>query len=49
MNFLDDETDELDYEKIIRTILDGDVTNISLITSNGKFYAIDADNNSCHG
>ena len=43
MNFLDDGTDEEYYEKINRTILDGNVMNVSLIFIEGKYGAIDTD------
>ena len=49
MGFLDDGTDEEIYEHIIRTILDGNVVNMSLIIMEGKYCAIDTDDSSCHG
>ena len=49
MNFIDDGTDEVEYEKINITIIDGDFTNISLIIYKGNYYAIDAYDTSCHG
>ena len=49
MNFIDDGRDEVEYEKINITIIDGDFTNISLIIYKGNYYAIDAYDTSCHG
>ena len=46
--FLDDRTDEKHYKNINRTILDGTVMNMSLITTEGKYGAIDTDDYSCH-
>ena len=42
-------TDEEYYENINRTILDGNVMNMSLIITEGKYGAIDTDDYSCHG
>ena len=47
--FLDDGTDEEIYEKINQTILDGNVMNMYLIITEGKYGAIDTDDSSCHG
>ena len=41
MNFLNDGTYEVEYEKTNRTILDCDVTNMELITSKGDFVHLD--------
>ena len=49
INFLDDVTDEEDYENINWTILDGDGINISLIIMEGNYGAIDADGYKFHG
>ena len=49
MNFIDDGTDNVDYEKTSRTILDGSVTNMSLVVSKGDFGDIDAEDTQCHG
>ena len=43
MIFIDDETDDVDYEHINRTMLDGYVTTKMLsVISKRKFAAIDA-------
>ena len=49
MNFIYDRTDEVEYEHINRTIIDGHFNNISLIISKGDYYAIDAYDTSSHG
>ena len=49
MDVVDDGTDEEDYKHINITILDGNVMNIYLIITEGKYGAIDADNSSCCG
>ena len=49
MNCLDYIKDDVDYEFINIAIIDGNVVNMSLITSKGKYDAIDADHTSCHG
>ena len=49
MIFFDDETEEEYYEHMNRTILDGNVMNMSLIIMEGNYGAIDADDSSCHG
>ena len=49
MNFIDDGTDNVDYEKISRTILDWSVTNMSLVVSKGDFGDIYAKDTQCHG
>ena len=36
------------YKHINRTILDGNVMNMSLIITEGKYGAIDTDDSSCH-
>ena len=46
---LDDGTDEEIYEHINQTIIDGNVMNMSLIITEGKYGAIDADDYSCLG
>ena len=48
INLLSNIIDESDYDHINRTILDGNVTNMSLIIYKRNFGAIDADENSCH-
>ena len=48
-NFLDDGTDEVYYDHSYRTIIYGNVTNMSLKIFKDNFVAIDADDNSCHG
>ena len=48
MIFLDDGTDEEYYERINQTILCGNVMNMSLIITEGKYGAIDTDDSSCH-
>ena len=47
-DFLDDRTYEEYYENINQTILDGNVMNMSLIITEGKYGAIDTDNYSCN-
>ena len=47
--FLNDETDEQDYKNIKRSIFDSNVMDMSLIITEGKYGAIDADDYSCHG
>ena len=47
--FLDDGTDEEYYENINWNIIDGNVTNMSLIIMKGKNGVIDTDDSSCHG
>ena len=47
--FLDDATDEEYYKKINRTIIYGNMMNISLIVIEGKYGAIDTYDSSCHG
>ena len=47
--FLDDGTDEEYHEKNNRNILDGNVMNISLIITDGKYGAIDTGDSPCHG
>ena len=49
MKFVDDGTDEEDYEHINRTNFDINVMKISLIITKGKYGAIDADYYSCRG
>ena len=49
IDFLDDRTDEEYYKNINQTILGGNVMNMSLITMEGKYGAIDTNNSSCHG
>ena len=49
MNFLDDATDEEENENVNRTILDGNVTNISLIVMEGNYGAVYADDSTCYG
>ena len=49
MNFVDDGTDEEYYKHFNRTILDGNVVNMSMIFTGGKYGAINSDDSSCHG
>ena len=49
MNFLDYGTYGIDYDYIDITILDVNVTTLSLIVSKGVFSVIDANDNVCHG
>ena len=49
MNFLDYGTYEEIYEHINQTILGGNVMNMSLIITEGKYGAIDTDEYSYHG
>ena len=49
MHFLDYRTGEVEYDNINRTLLDGNVTNMSLIFSKGNYGATDEDDTSCHG
>ena len=48
-DFLYDVTDEEYYKNINRTILDGNVMNIYLIITEGKYGSIDTDYYSCNG
>ena len=43
MDFKDDGTDEEIYKHINQKILDGNVMNMSLIITEGKYGAIDTD------
>ena len=49
MNSIDYITGEVDYEYINKTILDGNVMNLSLIISKRNYGAIYADDTSCQG
>ena len=49
MIFKDDWIDEEEYEHKIRTIIDGDLMNMSLIITEGNYCAIDADGSKCNG
>ena len=49
MNFLDDGTENVEYEYINRTILDDNVLNMSLIILKVNYVTIDADNAPCQG
>ena len=49
MNFLYDGTDIVEYEFIHRTIIDGNVINMSLIITEIRYVTIDADDYACHG
>ena len=49
MNFLYNGTDNLDYELINITLLDGHFMNISLIITELNYGTIDADDFACHG
>ena len=42
MNFIDDGPDNVDYEFKYRTIIDGNVMNVSLIILKGNYCAVDA-------
>ena len=48
MNCLGDGTGNVEHEFINRTIIDGNLTSVSLIITKGNYSFIDADNNSCH-
>ena len=48
MNFRYDKTDNVKYECIYRTILDGNFMNMYLIITKQSYCAIDADHNSFH-
>ena len=45
----EDVTNEEEYEHINRTIIDGNMVNISVIIMEGNFGAIGADDSTCHG
>ena len=49
MYFLDNGTDKEYYKNINRTILDGNLINMSLIIIEGKYGTIYTDDSSCHG
>ena len=49
MNFSDDWIYAEIYKHINRTILDGNVMNVSLIVLEGNYGAIHTDDYSCHG
>ena len=49
MIFLGDETDEEDYKQINRTILDGNLMNMSLIIMEVNYGAIDPDDSTGYG
>ena len=49
MNSLDDVTNEEIYKHINWNILDGNVMNMSLLITKGRYGAIDTDNYLCHG
>ena len=49
MNFQYYGTDNVYYEFMNITIIEGNVMNVSLIITKGNYGAIDADNSSCHG
>ena len=49
MNFIDDGIDEEWHKNINRTIIDGNVMNISLIIMEGNYGAIDADDSTRDG
>ena len=48
MNFINYGKDDVYYEHINRTILDINVSNLSLVICKGNFGAIYSDNTSCH-
>ena len=48
MNFVDDVTDEEDYEHINKTFIDGNVMNMSFIIMEGKCGDIDDDDSLCY-
>ena len=48
MNFVDYGTGEEYYEQINQTIIDDNMMGISLISMEGKYGAIDADDSPCH-
>ena len=47
LTFIDDGTDEVDNKNMNRTILDGNVVNMSLIIIEGNDGAINADDSKC--
>ena len=49
MNFLYDGTDNVEYEFIHRTIIDGNVINMSLIITEVRYVTIDANDYAFHG
>ena len=49
MNFIYDVTDNVEYECINRTILDGNVMKMSLIITEVNYDAVDADDSACNG
>ena len=49
MNFPDDGRDNYEYECINRTILDGNVVNMSLVITEGNYGDIEADDSTFHG
>ena len=49
MEFLDDGTDNVEYECINSNILDGNFRNTPLIITEVNYVAIDADYSACHG
>ena len=49
MNFIDDGIDDVEYKQINRTILDGNVTKMTLVISKVKFGTTDSEETSCHG
>ena len=49
MNFIDDGTDNVEYECINKNLLYGNDMNMYLIIIEVKYGAIDANNYTCHG
>ena len=49
MNFIYDAADNAEYECINITITDGNIMNMSLMTNEGNYVAIDDDYFTCHG
>ena len=49
MNFQDYGADNVYYEFMNITIIEGNVMKVSLIITKVNYRAIDADNSSCHG
>ena len=49
INFLNDGTDNVEYECINLTIVDGNLMYISLIVIQGEYGAIDYDSSTCYG
>ena len=49
MNLIDNGTDDVEYENIHYTILDGIISNMSLVISKGNVCSIDDEDSYCNG